>query len=212
MIFKSLVVGQFQVNCFILACEKTRQGVVIDPGDDALAILDLIREDDIRVVEVVATHGHFDHIGRVTSIVEKTGAPFAVHKDDLSRVECLSDIAALFGLEADPPPRVDRFLAEGDTVRFGEETLRVLHVPGHAPGNIALVWPGHAVVGDSLFAGSIGRTDLEDGDLRLLLQSIREKLLSLDDETQIYPGHGPFTTIGAERRANPFLAGGATLS
>ena len=209
MIFKSLVVGQLQVNCFILACQKTRQGIVIDPGDDAPAILDLIREDDIRIVEVVATHGHFDHIGRVVSIVEETGAPFAVHKDGLPAVERLSRIAALWGLEADPPPRVDRFLVEGDTVRFGEETLRVRHVPGHAPGNIALVWPGHAIVGDSLFADSIGRTDLEGGDLDLLLQSIREKLLPLGDETRIYPGHGPFTTIGAERRANPFLVGGA---
>ncbi len=205
MIFKSLVVGQLEVNCFILACEKTREGIVVDPGDNAPAILDRIREDGIRVVEVVATHGHFDHIGRAVSVVRETGAPFAIHRDDLPMVEGLVDIAAFLGMETDSPPKVDRFLAEGDTVRFGGETLRVLHVPGHAPGNIALVWPGHAIVGDTLFPGSIGRTDLEGSDPDLLLKSIREKLLPLGDPTKLYPGHGPFTTIGRERQTNPFL-------
>ncbi len=205
MIFKSLVVGPLQVNCYILACEETREGIVIDPGENVPAILDLIREDDIHVVEVVATHGHFDHITRASSLIRETGAPFAIHPDDRFLVEGLEEIAGFFGLETDPPPEINRLLLEGDTITFGKETLQILHTPGHAPGNITLTWPGHAIVGDTLFAGSIGRTDLEGANLEILLKSIREKLFSLDDETHVYPGHGPFTTIGHERETNPFL-------
>ncbi len=205
MIFKSLAVGPMQVNCFILACERTREGIIVDPGDDVPAILDLVREDDIRVVEVVATHGHFDHIGRAASAIRETGAPFAVHPGDRLMVENLPEIAAFFGLETDAAPEIGRFIEEGDAVRFGDESLRVLHTPGHAPGNVALTWPGQAIVGDALFAGSIGRTDLEGGDFEVLMRSIREKLFSLGDETEVYPGHGPFTTIGQERRTNPFI-------
>lgn len=205
MIFKSLVVGQLEVNCFILACEKTREGIIIDPGDNASEILHQVKENNIKIVEVIATHGHFDHIGRTLSVVEETRAQFSIHKDDLKMVNGLVDIAAFFGIKTDPPPKIDRFLTEGDTVLFGTTTLQVLHVPGHSPGNIALVWPGHAIVGDTLFAGSIGRTDLEGSNPNLLLKKIREKLLPLGDNTKIYPGHGPFTTIGQERQTNPFL-------
>ncbi len=205
MIFKSLAVGPLQVNCFILACEETREGIVVDPGDNVPAILELLVEDDIRVVEIVGTHGHFDHIGRVDSLKRETGAPFAVHEADLPVVKALSEVAPLFGLETDPPPDVDRFLVEGDAVRFGKEDLEVIHTPGHAPGNISLSWPGHVIVGDILFAGSVGRTDFEGGDMGILLQSVREKLFPLGDETQVYPGHGPSTTIGEERRTNPFI-------
>jgi glyoxylase-like metal-dependent hydrolase (beta-lactamase superfamily II) len=199
------------VNCFILACEQTREGIIVDPGENVPDILDLVREDDIQVVEVVATHGHVDHIARAASVIRETGAPFAIHREDVFLVENLADVAAAFGLETDLPPQIDRTIDEGDTVRFGGETLEILHTPGHAPGNIALTWPGHAVVGDTLFAGSIGRTDLPGGNMEALMRSIREKLLPLGDETHIYPGHGPFTTIGVERKTNPFLAGDATV-
>lgn len=205
MIFKSIVVGELDVNCFILACEKTREGIVVDPGDNVPGILALAGEDDIRIVEIVATHGHFDHIGRVHSLKKETGAPFAIHGADRFLVENLPDIAVVFGVDSDPAPEIDRTLEEDDTVRFGEETLRVLHTPGHAPGNIALTWPGHAIVGDTVFAGSVGRTDFEGGDRELLLRSIREKILTLGDDTRLYPGHGPFTTVEHERKTNPFL-------
>lgn len=207
MIFKSTEVGELAVNCFVLACEQTRKGVVIDPGDDIQNILDLIAQDDIDIVEIVATHGHFDHIGRVTSLKKATGAPFAMHKADRPMVEALVDIAAFFGIKTDPPPEVDRFIDEGDTIAFGHETLNILHVPGHAPGNIALTWPGHAIVGDTVFAGSIGRTDMEGADPKTLLHSIRTKLLTLPDDTVLYPGHGPSTTVGREKQVNPFLRG-----
>ena len=157
-------------------------------------------------MEIVATHGHFDHIGRVASLKEKTGAPFAIHKADLFMVKGLADIAAFLGFQTDPPPAVERFIDEGDTIAFGRETLNILHVPGHAPGNIALTWPGHAIIGDTVFAGSIGRTDLEGADLQTLMHSIRTKILTLPGDTILHPGHGPTTTVDREKRINPFLA------
>ena len=205
MILESLAVGQLEVNCFVLACEKTREGIIVDPGDNVSEILGLVAKNDIRIVEIVATHGHFDHIGRAASVVRETGAPFAAHKDDLFIIEGLVDVAAFFGIETDPPPKVDRFLDEGDRLRFGEVSLRVIHTPGHSPGSISLAWPGNAIVGDLIFAGSVGRTDFEGGDPDLLLESVREQILPLGDTTQLYPGHGPATTVGQERMHNPFL-------
>ncbi len=207
MIFKSIVVGPLKVNCFVLACENTLEGIIVDPGDNIPEIIELVLEDDIRVVEVIATHGHYDHIAHAASVVRETGAPFAIHPADRYEVENLVEIAGSIGMDADPPPRIDRFLEEGDVVKMGGEILEIVHTPGHARGNITLKWPGHAIVGDTLFAGSIGRTDLPGGDVDLLLRSIREKILILDDETRVYPGHGPFTTVGRERVSNPFLVG-----
>lgn len=206
MIFLSTIVGPLDVNCYLLACEETRKGIVVDPGDDLDAILQLIANNDLDIVEIVATHGHFDHIGRVASLKEKTGAPFAIHKADLFMVKGLADIAAFLGFQTDPPPAVERFIDEGDTIAFGRETLNIRHVPGHAPGNIALTWPGHAIIGDTVFAGSIGRTDLKGADLQTLMHSIRTKILTLPGDTILYPGHGPTTTVDREKRINPFLA------
>ena len=206
MIFLSTIVGPLDVNCYLLACEETRKGIVVDPGDDIDTILQLIANNDLDIVEIVATHGHFDHIGRVASLKEKTGAPFAIHKADLFMVKELADIAAFLGFQTDPPPAVERFIDEGDTIAFGRETLNILHVPGHAPGNIALTWPGHAIIGDTVFAGSIGRTDLKGADLQTLMHSIRTKILTLPGDTILHPGHGPTTTVDREKRINPFLA------
>ncbi len=206
MIFKTLVVGDLSVNCFIMACEKTKKGIVIDPGDNIEGILSIVKEQGIKVIEIVATHGHFDHIGRVTTLKEKTGAPFAIHQADMFMVEGLVEIASFLSIDTDPSPEVDRFIDEGDTITFGHETLHILHVPGHAPGNVAFTWPGHAIVGDTVFAGSIGRTDLEGADPQVLLDSIRTKILTLPDNTILHPGHGPDTTVAQEKRTNPFLA------
>ena len=205
MILKSIVVGPLEVNCLVLACEETREGIVIDPGDDVPGILELIEEENIRIKEIVATHGHFDHIGRVKTLKEKLQVPFAIHEDDMFMVEGLVEIASFLGMDTDEAPEVDRFIQIGEPITFGKESLSVIHTPGHAPGNITMLWTGHAIVGDVLFAGSVGRTDLEGADPAVLMQSIREKLLPLPDETIVYPGHGPFTTIGKERASNPFL-------
>jgi glyoxylase-like metal-dependent hydrolase (beta-lactamase superfamily II) len=205
LLLNSLVVGPLQVNCFVLACEETHEGIIIDPGENAEGILEMAESEGVSIVEVIATHGHFDHIGRAGTVVKKTGAPFAVHQHDQEMVEHLQEIANLLGMEADPPPAISRYLAEGDVIKFGNESLGILHTPGHCPGNITLTWPGHAIVGDTLFAGSIGRTDLEGGDMELLMSSIKEKILPLGDITKIYPGHGPFSTIGVEKMTNPFL-------
>ena len=205
MLLKSIVVGPLEVNCFVLACEKTKEGIVIDPGDNVLGILDLIEEDGIRIKEIVATHGHFDHISRVKTLKEKLNVPFAIHEDDMFMVEGLVEIASFLDIDTDESPEVDRHLQIGEPLTFGNESLDVIHTPGHAPGNVSLLWPGHALVGDVLFAGSVGRTDLEGSDPAVLVQSIREKLMTLPDETHVYPGHGPFTTIGRERVTNPFL-------
>jgi len=205
MILKSIVVGPLEVNCLVLACEETREGIVIDPGDDVPGILELIEGENIRIKEIVATHGHFDHIGRVRSLKEELQVPFAIHEDDMFMVEGLVEIASFLGMDTDEAPEVDRFIQIGENITFGKESLSVIHTPGHAPGNITMLWPGHAIVGDVLFAGSVGRTDLEGADPDVLMQSIREKLLPLPDETVVYPGHGAFTTIGKERASNPFL-------
>ncbi len=205
MILKSIVVGPLEVNCLVLACEETREGIVIDPGDEVPRILELIEGENIRIKEIVATHGHFDHIGRVRSLKEELQVPFAIHEDDMFMVEGLVEIASFLGMDTDEAPKVDRFIQIGENITFGKESLSVIHTPGHAPGNITMLWPGHAIVGDVLFAGSVGRTDLEGADPDVLMQSIREKLLPLPDETVVYPGHGPFTTIGKERASNPFL-------
>jgi hydroxyacylglutathione hydrolase len=206
MIFKTIVVGELSVNCFIMACEETKKGIVIDPGDNIDGILSIVKENNIDVIEIVATHGHFDHIGRVTTLKEKTGAPFTIHQADMFMVEGLVEIASFLSIDTDPSPEVDRFIDEGDTITFGNETLNILHVPGHAPGNVAFTWPGHAIVGDTVFAGSIGRTDLEGADPQVLLDSIRTKILTLPDNTILHPGHGPDTTVAKEKRTNPFLA------
>ena len=207
MILKSLVVGPLEVNCLVLACEETKEGIVIDPGDNVPGILEMVESDGIQVKEIVATHGHFDHIGRVKTLKENLDVPFAIHEDDMFMVEGLVEIASFLDIETDEAPEVDRFIQIGETITFGNESMSVVHTPGHAPGNVTLLGPGHAIVGDVLFAGSIGRTDLEGSDPEVQMASIKRELMTLPDETQVYPGHGPFTTIGQERATNPFLRG-----
>ena len=205
MILRCLPVGEMEANCYILACEKTRQGVVVDPGAEPEEVLRAVAEENISVREIVATHGHFDHIGWARDVQQALGAPFAIHREDLFLVHGLKDAAAFFGTTVGEPPEVDRLLADGDEVRFGEEFLRVLHTPGHSPGGITLVRDRVALVGDCLFAGSIGRTDLPGQSHEVLIASIQDRIMSLGDDTGIYPGHGPSTTVGEERRHNPFL-------
>lgn len=205
MILETLVVGPLEVNCYILGCEETREGIVIDPGDDVPDILDVLRRRGIRVKYIANTHAHFDHVGGVKGLKEVTGAQFLLHRDDLFLLNSMAEQASLFGFDAGIAPKVERFLVDGDKVAFGEETLKVLHTPGHSPGGVCYYTDDKAFVGDTLFAGSIGRTDLAGGSYQALIDSVKNRLFSLDDDVMVYPGHGPVTTIGGERLHNPFF-------
>ncbi len=205
MIIKKLEVGPIMANCFIVGCETTKQAAVIDPGDDADRILMELAKSELKVKYLINTHGHFDHVGANKRMKEATGAELAIHPDDESMLEQLSQSAMMFGLSAENSPPADIALNDGDTLSFGEITLQVMHTPGHSKGGVCLYTKGHLFAGDTLFAGSIGRTDLQGGDYDTLIASIKDRLLPLPENTVVYTGHGPETSIGNEKRMNPFL-------
>jgi glyoxylase-like metal-dependent hydrolase (beta-lactamase superfamily II) len=200
-----LVVGPLQVNCFIVADEKTKEAVVIDPGDDAQELLKIIKEKELRVKYIVNTHGHFDHIGANKALKEATGAEILIHEADAPVMASAPRHSVAFGMTSVASPPADRYVKHGDVITAGEVSLKVLHTPGHSPGGISLLEQGIVFTGDALFAGSIGRTDFPGGDLLTLIRSIKTNLLTLPDETRVFSGHGPASTIGDERQENPFL-------
>ena len=205
MIIHKLEVGPIMANCFVLGCEDTKQAVVIDPGDDADQILLTLAKSELKVKYLINTHGHFDHVGANKKMKESTGAQIAVHAEDEPMLLDLSHHASMFGLSVDNSPPADIYLKDGDTISFGNITFEVIHTPGHSLGGVCLYTPGHLFVGDTLFQGSIGRTDLPGGDYDTLISSIKTRLLNFDDNTVVYPGHGPQTSIANEKRMNPFL-------
>jgi len=205
MVLIRLIVGPLQVNCFILADEKTKEAVVIDPGDDAQTILKIIKEKDLKIKYVVNTHAHFDHVGANKAIKEATGAELLLHEADAPLLAAAANQSRSFGMDPVSSPAADRYVKQGDVLSAGEVSLKVLHTPGHTPGGISLLENGLVFTGDALFAGSIGRTDFPGGDLLTLIRSIRTQLMVLPDDTKVFSGHGPATTIGEERRENPFL-------
>lgn len=205
VILRKVVVGPLQVNCFVVGCPQTRKAAVIDPGEDAERILEAVKDERLDVCCIVNTHGHFDHIGANRALVEATGAPLMIHPADAPLYAVASEHAEAFGLTTTPSPAAQRLLEDGDSVDVGKLRLQVLHVPGHSPGGICLHCLDHLFVGDALFAGSVGRTDLPGGNHQQLIDGIRRKLFSLPDQTIVHTGHGPDTTIGRERRDNPFV-------
>jgi hydroxyacylglutathione hydrolase len=204
MIIRPLPVGPLQANCYIVGCEETRQAAVIDPGGDSDQILMALAKESLKVAAIVDTHGHFDHVGANKALKSATGAPLMIHRQDAPMLVHLSASAASWGLRAENSPEPDRLLEDGDTITFGQITFTVLHTPGHTPGGISLFTPGAVFVGDTLFAGSIGRTDFPGGDFDTLISAIRTKLFTLPDETVVYAGHMQKTTIGQEKKYNPF--------
>jgi glyoxylase-like metal-dependent hydrolase (beta-lactamase superfamily II) len=208
MIIDTLQLGPVGTNCFIVGDEATGQAAVVDPGGDASRVLAALARLGMTATLVVATHAHFDHVGGVRGVCGATGAPFWIGEAEAPVLEVAAERAqTFFGIAIDPPPAPDRLLREGDTVILGGRSFRVAQTPGHSPGHICLLGAGVAFVGDVVFAGSIGRTDLPGGDHETLLRSIARHILPLPDDTTLYNGHGPATTAGRERRTNPFLVG-----
>jgi len=205
VIIKTLAVGPIMANCFIVGCDETFQAAVIDPGDEPDRILMALAESNLTAKLIINTHGHFDHVGANKRLKEVTGAPILIHLLDAPMLDQLADSAAAWGMAADNSPPPDRELQEGDEVDFGNVKLKVLHTPGHTPGGISLYTDHEVFVGDTLFAGSIGRTDFPGGSFETLKQSIQQKLFKLGDDLKVYPGHNQPTTIGMERRTNPFV-------
>lgn len=208
MIVKKLAVGPIQANCFIVGCEETRQAAVIDPGDEADRILLTLADSGLAVVQIINTHGHFDHVGANRRMKQATGAPILIHALDAPMLGLLSRSAAAWGMSAENSPPPDRTVDEGDTISVGTLTFNVIHTPGHTPGGISLLCGKSLFVGDTLFAGSVGRTDFPGGSFEALQASIRDKLFTLPPEVTVYTGHGAETTVGAERRSNPFVGMG----
>ncbi len=205
MIIKGLTVGPIQANCFILGCEKTNEAAVIDPGDEADRILMALAESNLKVKYIINTHGHFDHVAANKKMKEVTGADLLIHSLDAFMLSHLSTAASGFGLSVENSPEPDKTLEDGETVSVGKIDLKVIHTPGHSPGGISLFADGNVFVGDTLFAGSVGRTDLPGGDFETLKSSIQDKLFPLGDDVQVFPGHMGNTTIEQEKQFNPFV-------
>ena len=197
-------------NCYIVGCEETLEAVVIDPGDEADKILLALAESRLTVKYIINTHGHFDHISANKKLHEATGAPILAHSLDAALLGQIENEAGKWGLPAEDSPPPDRLIDDGDTIEFGKIAMKVIHTPGHSQGGISLHTDGHVFVGDTLFAGSIGRTDLAGGSFETLKASIQNKLFGLGDDVKVYTGHGPTTTIGHERQTNPFVGKGAS--
>jgi len=205
IVLRKMIVGQVDTNCYILGCTTTGDGAVIDPGGDADAIKSAIQEMGLSIRIIVNTHGHVDHISANAEVKRTTGAELAIHEYDAGML--LDPVANLSASAFGPvvSPAADRLLADGDTVKVGTLQLSVVHTPGHTEGGICLLGRGYVFSGDTLFAGSVGRSDFPGGDPVVLLQSIKSKLLCLADTTTVLPGHGPNTTIGNEKECNPYL-------
>ena len=211
MLIEILPVGPFQCNCIILGDEATKTGIIIDPGDEAERILDIVKQNDLTITHILHTHAHLDHIGATRKVHEETGAPIYVHQDDEWLYQNLKMQGDLFGLQTEPVVPINQYLTDGLTLAFGAHETKTIHTPGHTPGSCSFEMHKEEkpilFSGDTLFQGSIGRTDLWGGSMETILQSINNRLLPLQEDTQVYPGHGPVTTIWDEKKRNPFLQG-----
>jgi hydroxyacylglutathione hydrolase len=207
VIHEILPVGPLQCNCSVIGDEASREAMVIDPGDDIEDVLAVIRKHNLTVKQIVITHAHIDHVGGASKLRAATGAPVLLNQNDYALLKMLDEQAAWIGVPSPGKVDIDQSVAQADTVKAGSLSADVLHTPGHTEGSICLYFPAQhkLIAGDTLFAGSIGRTDLPGGSFDKIIRSIHEKVLALPDDTVVVPGHGPLTTIGEERESNPFL-------
>ena len=210
MIHEIFPVGPLQCNCSVIGDEATREGMVIDPGDDIDEILALIRKHKLQIKQIVITHAHIDHVGGAMKLRAATGAPILLNQNDYALLRMLDMQAAWLGMPAPGKVEIDQSVGDSDEIKAGSLAATVLHTPGHTEGSVCLYFPAEKklIAGDTLFAGSIGRTDLPGGSFEKIIRSLHETLLSLPDDTVVIPGHGPLTTIGEERESNPFLVKG----
>ncbi len=227
MIIEHAVVGEFMANCFVLGCEETHECLLLDPGAEPDRIAEILERNGLKPVVYFHTHAHIDHVGATAPLKERFGGEIVLHKDDLFLYQRADEIAAGYGIRIPPTVEPDRFIADGETIRWGTLEGRVIHTPGHSPGGICLlIEQPHGArlpaglagavrseagsgpwvfTGDTIFAGSVGRTDFPGGSMDQLVHSIRARILSLPEDTLLLPGHGPATTVGYERRNNPFV-------
>jgi hydroxyacylglutathione hydrolase len=202
---ETLIVGPLCSNCYILWDEGIKQGLIIDPGDDAEVILKAVKKLGIKIKYILATHGHFDHVGAVAPLKRELKAEFLAHKDDFFFIEDGKNAASRWGIDIEQPPKPDMFIKDGDKIKIGKFHLEVIHTPGHSPGGISFLYDKMLFGGDTLFQGSIGRTDFRKGSFGDLSNSIKTRLYTLPDDTIVYTGHGPITTIGNEKMYNAFV-------
>jgi len=207
MIHEIIAVGPLQCNCSVIGDESTREAMVIDPGDDIEMVMQVVRKHRLTVKQIVITHAHIDHVGGATRLKQLTGAPILLNENDNALLKMLGVQASWLGMKPPEHVEIDRGIASGDLVKAGGLEGQVIHTPGHTEGSVCLYFApqGMLIAGDTLFAGSIGRTDLPGGSYDSIMRSLHEHVLALPDETLVIPGHGPATTIGDERLANPFL-------
>jgi glyoxylase-like metal-dependent hydrolase (beta-lactamase superfamily II) len=207
MIHEVIPVGMLQCNCSVVGDEEAREGMVIDPGDDIERILDVLSEHGLKLKQIVVTHAHIDHVGGAMRLKRMTGAPILLNQNDAALLKMLDTQAAWLGMPQPEPVKIDQDLEDGSQVQVGSISASVLHTPGHTQGSVCLYFQQHEklIAGDTLFAGSVGRTDLPGGSYEKLIDSLHERVLALPDDVEVTPGHGPLTYIGVERESNPFL-------
>jgi hydroxyacylglutathione hydrolase len=209
MHIEMITVGMFQSNCFVIDCEDTGEAIIIDAGDEGGKILEYVSRRKLEVKEIINTHAHIDHVAALPEVVSSLSAPVSMHRSELVIYRNLEQQAGYFGLSSPQVVEIDRFLEQGDEIKFGKLRGEVFHTPGHSPGGISIVFdeaePPAVFVGDVLFKGSIGRTDLFGSDHTQMINTLRDFILALPDDMVVYPGHGETTTVGYEKRTNPFL-------
>jgi hydroxyacylglutathione hydrolase len=214
MIHEILPVGPLQCNCSVIADEASREAIVIDPGDDIDNVVAILQRRGLTVKQIVITHAHIDHVGGAMKLKRLTGAPILLNQNDYELLKMLDTQAAWIGMPAPGAVSVDQSVTDGDRIQAGQVSGTVMHTPGHTEGSICIYFPAEQklIAGDTLFAGSIGRTDLPGGSFKKIMGSLLNTVMALPDDTVVVPGHGPVTSIGEERETNPFIAGKISIA